>query len=101
MIGPFIKPGPPVTPQPEAVSCYTISGAAGVLILRSALMTRVQLVVERYNNLEHFEGVLLEQKLIGEESEERLLAHQHFARLDLPLDVILPAVEVGPKKGSA
>jgi hypothetical protein len=91
-----------IGPKPGPSSCYTVSGEAGVLVLRSALMSRVQLVVERYTSLEHFEGVLVEQGLITQESVARQLGRQHFAlRSALPLDVILPAVEVGSKKGSA
>lgn len=97
MIGPFL--GPPVGAAAPAIeSCYTSSGAAGVLVLRSALMTRVQLVVERYTSLEHFDGVLVEQGLVDE--QEQIYARHHFMlRPNQPLDVILPVVDVGPKKG--
>lgn len=97
---PFVGVQVSAVAEPCPASCYTSSGEAGVLVLRFALMTRVQLAVERFINLEHFEGVLLEQHLLGE--REQQLARQHFAHYPgAPLDVILPAVDVGPKKGSA
>lgn len=85
----------------NATSCYSYSGEAGVLVTASALMTRVQLVVERFTSLAHFQ-VLVEQGVVDALARE--FAELHFlmrCTRGQPLDVILPAVEVGPKRGSA
>lgn len=99
-MNPFIFPSQAAAAEPMPRSCYANSGAAGVIVTAAALMSRVQLVVERITSLEHFEA-LVEQGVVDEVTGTH--ARLHFMRLGhvQPLDVILPAVEVGPKKGSA